>query len=240
MPQLNENQSFRRTAGSFSRKQLTTRALKAMLGVGAAMGVVFAIILDFVLSFWVDDGLLIWIELLIAALLMTIISLVMNSSTRWNLDNWRKGLYGETRVAQTIEYALAAPNCAVAHSVTSIAKVGDIDHLIATPEGIWVIETKYSKVRLKYFPSVLRSIAANTKSVRKQSWVPEGIKVRGGLVLAFDSKFRKRNYSEASEDIRVFTPKLLQTELRKEARSEMCLDREIAEKIWDLGYIDES
>ena len=76
MPQLNENQSFRRTAGSFSRKQLTTRALKAMLGVGAAMGVVFAIILDFVLSFWVDDGLLIWIELLIAALLMTIISLV--------------------------------------------------------------------------------------------------------------------------------------------------------------------
>ena len=143
-------------------------------------------------------------------------------------------------MAQTIEYALAAPNCAVAHSVTSIAKVGDIDHLIATPEGIWVIETKYSKVRLKYFPSVLRSIAANTKSVRKQSWVPEGIKVRGGLVLAFDSKFRKRNYSEASEDIRVFTPKLLQTELRKEARSEMCLDREIAEKIWDLGYIDES
>ncbi|MCY4098848.1 MAG: hypothetical protein OXF40_11410, partial [Rhodospirillales bacterium] len=52
---------------------------------------------------------------------------------RWNFDNFRKGWKAENRVGQAIGYAVTAENCAVAHSVTEIAKVGDIDHIVATP-----------------------------------------------------------------------------------------------------------
>ena len=54
-------------------------------------------------------------------------------SFRWNMDNLEKGVDAETRVGQIIEYAITAENCAVAHSVTMIARVGDIDPLSPHP-----------------------------------------------------------------------------------------------------------
>ena len=91
----------------------------------------------------------------------------------------------ETLVGQTIERAITAENCAVAHSVKKIAKVGDIDHIVATPKAVWVTETKYRKVPPKSFPKVLNRIAANMKSVRQ--WAHGKTTVRGCLVLAFEN-----------------------------------------------------
>ena len=49
------------------------------------------------------------------------------------------GTAASTRHA--VEHALAAPDCAVAHSVSTIARAGHIDHLVATPVRLWVIGT---------------------------------------------------------------------------------------------------
>ena len=49
----------------------------------------------------------------------------------------------ERNVGGLIEYGITAPGCAIAHSVTEIAEIGDIDHLVATPGCLWVVETKY-------------------------------------------------------------------------------------------------
>ena len=76
-------------------------------------------------------------------------------SGRWDLDRLTKGMGAEERVGQLIEYGITARDCAVAHSVTEIAKVGDIDHIVATPAGIRVIETKYRRVPKRVFPRVL-------------------------------------------------------------------------------------
>ena len=44
-----------------------------------------------------------------------------------------------TATGHAIENALAAPWCASAHAVSTIARAGCIDHLVATPIRLWVI-----------------------------------------------------------------------------------------------------
>ena len=77
----------------------------------------------------------------------------LRAGGEWGLENLSKGLDAEMKVGQIIEYAITDARCAVAHSVTSIAKVGDIDHIIATPAAIWVVETKYRWVLQEVFPN---------------------------------------------------------------------------------------
>ena len=50
--------------------------------------------------------------------------------------------------------------------VETIARVGDIDHLVATPRGLWVVETRHGRVASPDFPETLRRIALNVEAVR--------------------------------------------------------------------------
>lgn len=160
-------------------------------------------------------------------------------SGRWTLENLAKGSEAEMRVGQAIEYAIAAKNCAVAHSVTDteIAKVGDIDHIVATPESVWVIETKYRAVPDKNFRKVLNGIAANTDAVRK--WAPAGTPVQACLVLAYErKKFKPAAQADSGEEILVYTEKTLgcfRRKLLEEASGKKAPDEKIATKIWKLG-----
>ena len=159
-------------------------------------------------------------------------------SGKLDLDRLKKGTGAEERVGQLIEYGITAKDCAVAHSVTEIAKVGDIDHIVATPVGIWVIETKYRKVPRHVFSEVLGRIAANTDAVRK--WAPAGTHVRGCLVLAYERGTGKRTYTRGNEKIAVYTEKTLgdlRRELRNEARGGKQPDGQIATDVWNLGHI---
>ena len=126
------------------------------------------------------------------------------------------------------------PGCAVAHSVRSVAKIGDVDHLVSTPVGLWVVETKYARVPPSAFPAVLERIAPNVKAVRE--WAPAGTEVRGALVLAKGQKAeRQEPYREAGEDIWAFRPAELMTTLAGEARSSRRADARLAEEVWRLG-----
>ena len=53
----------------------------------------------------------------------------------WRLPDMRRGAHAEETIGQAIEYALTRDACAVAHHVEEIARVGDIDHLVATPKS---------------------------------------------------------------------------------------------------------
>ena len=175
-----------------------------------------------------------------AALVLVAVRILDWPSYRWNFENLRKGVDAETRVGQAIEYAITAENCAVAHSVTEVSKVGDIDHIIVTPVAVWVIETKYKKVLPKSFPEVLSRIAANTDAVRQ--WAPAGTTVRGCLVLAYETEIKRRNYSHGKENVTVYTQDSLVTLIRKirgEARERRSLDERITKDIWKLGRIAE-
>ena len=121
------------------------------------------------------------------------------------------------------------------HSVTGIARVGDIDHLVATPVRLWVIETKYRRVPREHFPEVLRRIADNTAAVWE--WAPPGTPVRGCLVLAYESRIHRKTYDYGKEPIVVHTPASLARELRAEAGRERVLDERVGAGVWKLGRV---
>ena len=233
---------MRRNAGSFVRGKMLQLVMLGTAGAGVAIGLsifpLFYAISD-VINEWIGPlwAMVAYFATMVAVLIT--IWMLDRPSYRWNFENLRKSVKAETYVGQVVEYAITAENCAVAHSVTEIAKVGDIDHIVATPVGIWVIETKYKKVPGKTFSEVLRRIAVNTDAVRK--WAPDGTLVRGCLVLAYENenKIKKRNYSFNKEKIIVLNINLLMCNIRSETRAKQSLDKRIAKDIWKLGHVTE-
>ncbi len=153
------------------------------------------------------------------------------------LADMRKGARAEETIGQAIEYALTRDTCAVAHHVEEIARVGDIDHLVATPEGLWVIETKHGRLPRSEFPETLRRIAANVEGVRE--WAPD-TRVTGCLVFGSDEeKPPKPTYDYGKETIRAFRSRReLARELRNEGRGTGG-STDLARRVWKLGRLDD-
>lgn len=154
----------------------------------------------------------------------------------WRLTDMRKGAHAEETVGQAIEYALTRDACAVAHHVEGIARVGDIDHLVATSDGLWVIETKHGRVPRSEFRETLRRIAANVEGVKE--WAPD-TRVTGCLVFGRDQEKRpKSTYNHGKETIRAFgSPRELMRELRSEARGTGG-STDLARRVWKLARLD--
>jgi len=157
----------------------------------------------------------------------------------WRVPDMRKGMRAEETIGQAIEYALTRDTCAVAHHVEDedITRVGDIDHLVATPEGLWVIETKHGRVPKSQFRETLRRIAANVEGVRK--WAPPGVRVTGCLVFANkQDEPPKPTYEHGKETIRAFDGRnALMWELREKARGTGG-SRKLARRVWKLGKLE--
>lgn len=156
----------------------------------------------------------------------------------WRLADMRKGASAEERVGQVIEYALTSDRCAVAHHVEDIARIGDIDHLVATRRGLWVIETKHGRVPKREFRETLRRIALNVTGVR--TWAP-GMQVTGCLVFASEPEKRPRpTFKQGAETIKVFAnPESLMRELRGEARAEGG-SSSTAREVWRLAKVEDA
>ena len=140
---------------------------------------------------------------------------------------------GRKRRRRVDRIRLTAPGCAIAHSVTAIAAIGDIDHLAATPGTLWVVETKYRMVPRDRFREVLRRIAVNVEAVRR--WAPIGVSVRGCLVLAAETDLPlKRLYDNGQ--VEVFDPRTLAGKLNQEStRRASDEDLLIARRVWELS-----
>ena len=156
---------------------------------------------------------------------------------RKRVDGLKTGEGAGTCARHAIEHALTAPGCAVAHSVRSIARAGTIDHLVATPLRLWIIETKHDDVPRDQLPAVLRQVAENTSAVWK--WAPPGTPVRGCLVLAKGSMPGRRTCDYGKEPVVLHTPASLARELGDEASQERMIDERVAAEVWELGRVAE-
>ena len=154
---------------------------------------------------------------------------------RRRLDGLETGGKAAACARQAIEHALTTPGCAVAHSVRSIARTGTIDHLVATPLRLWVIETKHDDVPRDQLPEVLRQVADHTSAVWK--WAPPGTPVRGCLVLAKGAMPGRRTCDYGDEPVVLHTPTSLARELGAEASKERMIDERVAADVWKLGRV---
>lgn len=230
---------MKRNPGEWLRSRILERNLEVALWTVAGS----AWLLGAVVALWVGSGskpLGQWFGL-IAALLpgAAFLGKALYVEKRgWRMPDMRKGARAEEMVGHAIEYALTRGTCAVAHHVEDedIARIGDIDHLVATPDGLWVIETKHGRVPKSEFAETLRRIAANVEGVRE--WAP-GVRVTGCLVFANKQRRRpKPAYEHGKETIRAFADRTaLMGELRKKAR-EMGDSRRLARRVWELGKLE--
>lgn len=228
---------MKRNPGEWLRRRLFGRivdaAFLATLAVGWLCGAL-AGVLGMALGHWLGSELTLAFVLLPGlALLGAPLYLLAKG---WRLPDMSKGAHAEERVGQVIEYALTRERCAVAHHVEEIASVGDIDHLVATPKRLWVIETKHGRVPREVFRETLRRIARNVEAVR--DWAP-GMRVIGCLVFLTGSGTRPRpSYEWDRVAIRCFgSEEALVRELKPEARSNGG-SSEIARRVWGLGKVE--
>lgn len=238
---------MKKKAGSFIQEKLVKSNLLGVGGAGIYVGLAIGLLLYFVFPRWIGYGWGIAAYVVALAAIYIAIRVIERPSSWGNFEKLKKGVDAETRVGNIIEYAVTAESCAVAHSVTGIAKVvGDIDHIVATPVAIWVIETKFKAVPSNKFNEVLNRIATNVDVVRQ--WAPGSPPVRGCLVLAYEETEFKKKIFEGNkenggiENITVYTQVSLATfrhELREEARGELSLDQQIAKRVWKLGHVTE-
>lgn len=217
----------RRRPGEFLLGMLMRRnlplAMVAFMVAGFTFGVVVVLLLG---QTW---------SLVLAALAAGLFAILFRYRRRgeWSDDNLNKGLRGERRVGNTIERAIiAAHGCAVAHDVEEIAAHGNIDHLVATPERVWVVETKYRWLPEDAFKKALGHIDANVAAVERE--LP-GVPVQGCLVLAYEDErdIKRRRYNDGR--VEAHKPDSLAETLRRESRRKLRLDPVVADRIWDLA-----
>lgn len=182
------------------------------VGVGLFAGVVL---------YWVmaSAGLEAWPSAAVgaAALIMVLVAWKTKFGT-WTLERADKGVAGETIVGGALQDALMRPDCAVLHSIPGNGDRGEIDHLVVTPVGVWVVETKYKWVPSKKYRAVMQRLALNVLSVRRT--LGRSATVRGCLVLATVRRRKRSSYRARGETLSVFSVRSFREQLRDEARTQ--------------------
>ena len=175
--------------------------------------------------------------------LMAAIPLVAGAAALWfrgrrQREALRKGHVAERQIGRALEEAITARGCAVAHNVTGVMDSGDIDHIVATPRSVWVIETKYRRVPKDAFPGVVARLRACRRRV--EELLPIGTPVRACLVLAYEGG----GVRKARSDIRVFNNETFREGLLRDLRAERGesqgtagtdMDEGVARTIWRLS-----
>ena len=159
---------------------------------------------------------------------------------------WVKGLKAERQVGDLIEHAVAQRGCAFAHDVKeALGGRGNVDHVVMTPAGIWVVETKARRLNPRRFPSALRQAAENAQRVRRH--LEPSLPVRAALVIAD----RSEDELESDRDwegklVKVFGAKrfwrILRTECAQAGADELPPQTTtLVRRVWNLGataYLD--
>ena len=215
----------RRGAADWARARMGYSAGIAVALLSATFGMLLGVVLVEIVGWQ--------LALLAVFCLLVVVVLLVRRFVTNGLSRLLKGAAAERNVGGLIEYGITAPGCAIAHSVTEIAEIGDIDHLVATPGCLWVVETKYGKVPKERFGEVLRRLRANQDAVRR--WASTGTEVRACLVLATeDGPRRKRLYENGQ--VELFDPKSLVCELRRKSANPACsADLLTARRVWALA-----
>ena len=157
---------------------------------------------------------------------------------------WIKGLKAERRVGDLIEHAVAKRGCAFAHDVKEVlGGRGNVDHVVMTPAGIWVVETKAEWLSKSRFRPALRQAAENAQRVRRH--LKTSLPVRAALVIAAKDAL-EADCDSKGEAVKVFGAKrfwrVLCTECEKASADGPPPETTTVERqVWNLGataYLD--
>lgn len=149
-----------------------------------------------------------------------------------------RGLRAERLVGDAIEHALAHPGCAFAHDVKeALGGRGNVDHVVMTPAGVWVVETKSGWLGKRRFRRALGQVAGNVRRVRRH--LDTSIPVRGALVIAdrWDRSWES-DHDCHGETIKALGPKKFWQLLRRERgpTANPSADKAgLERKVWNLG-----
>ena len=228
---------MRRNPGDWLQETLLNRLAFALATITMGLGM----LIGAASSIWMSSGPalpLVAGVVILAIGFGVLVSRGEHKAERGRLSHLKKGLRAETRVGQVIEFALTDRRCAVAHGVFEIASVGDIDHLVATPAGLWVVETKHGRLPERAFAETLKRIAANVQAIRQ--WAP-GVRVSGCLVFGGENARRVRpTYASGPETIVCFKdPQALLRKLRDERRATGSLSAKLIRRVWRLGHMSD-
>lgn len=238
---------MRRNAGSFITNKLLEKGILWIAALCVCAGGVIGSSMDtfvVLLTNWNDWAILgVTPSFVVFVPAVLILFFGRRIKSKWSFDNLSKGSGAELEVGQKVEYAVTDRRCAVAHSVTSIAAVGDIDHLVVTPTTVWVIETKYQILPRRVFGKTLRHIAYNVKSVRR--WIDDlgaqEVQVKGCLVFEKRPRVNQTLYDSEGEEIHLYYQSV---ELAKAIRSDLMnsgkKNDNLIRAVWKLGAIVET
>ena len=153
-------------------------------------------------------------------------------------SSWHRGLAAERRVGDWIEHVLVRKGCAFAHDVKeSLGPGGNVDHVVLTPAGVWVVETKAAWLREERFKDALRQVAGNVQRVRDKLETP--LPIRGALVIADDTKPYESDRDWQGEPITAFRLVSFWRRLQEECGGDAVAPpgelEELARQVWDLG-----
>lgn len=159
-----------------------------------------------------------------------------------HLENtWLRGLEAERRVGDHIEHAIANDECACAHDVKeAVSASGNIDHVVATPAGVWVVETKAGWLSKTHYRRALDQAADGTRRIRRH--LDTSLPVRPALVLADESLQLEREADWKGQPVSTFDVgtfwRIVDEESRQavpaESRSEL---KRVVRTVWSLGSL---
>ena len=171
-----------------------------------------------------------------AALACLIVLAVVLSARQIN-KTWFVGYLAEKQVGDCLESLLTRNNYAVAHNVDSLI-AGDIDHLVATPTELWVIETKYR--RLPKFREALQKLQTRADCVKQE--FGSSVPLRRVLILTEGQHREAKDiYDEdTGSPIYVWDLDKLRKRLREHIRSRPTNDLDenmkgVCTKVWELS-----
>ena len=176
------------------------------------------------------------IGLLLAGLALLLLGNAVYSRRDWSLQNIQKGLAGEALIGDITERALLKSHgLYVAHDVATSTANNNIDHVVATPTMVLVVETKYQYLQKQAFAKTLRSIRNNVEFI--EDFLEIDSNVLGCLVLAKETKPIKRTeYDRAGPKVRVFNTKKYEEFLIQIANGDQVLPNNVYSKIEELAF----
>lgn len=159
-----------------------------------------------------------------------------------HLENtWLRGLEAERRVSDHIEHAITKEVCAYAHDVKeAVSASGNIDHVVVTPAGVWVVETKAGWLSKPRFRSALAQAANSARRVHRH--LDTSLPVRPALVLADESLRVERNDDWKGQPVRSFDVQTFWHIVRDESRHAVKAENRseltrVVQMVWGLGSL---
>lgn len=234
-----ETRGRKNAAGGWLQSEILDRGVSAVMMIMAFAGFAVGFAVRSLPIFDFETGVFWTVVVMVALFLSFAIFLVL---IRRIDATWIPGLRAERWVGDVIEHALARPGCAFAHDVKeALGGSGNVDHVVMTQVGVWVVETKSGWLDKRHFPSAMRQVAQNVARVRRH--LDTSLPVRGALIIAdrwdrsLESRHEWNGEPVTAFDLETFW-RLLQAEGAQAGDGRPAQDTARVEKaVWNLGSI---